>query len=85
MITVKNLKRVGFKPSEWIPIEDGGRYRMWTTPPVQDGVFIEVVEEDIPGTPTMFIPSITTEMGESIFLKLENVTQLLQLKELLSS
>lgn len=84
MITTHSLERAGFTVNYWEELEDnGGKYRTWMLP-VQSGVWIEVDEEEIYGKQRTFIPSIYTEEGEYIFLKLDTVTQLLQLKDLLS-
>lgn len=84
MITAKNLQRAGFTAGKWTDLEGGsGRYRTWNLL-VQPGDWLEVDEDSISGKPTAFIPSIFNEMGEAIFLNIDSVTKLLQLKELLS-
>jgi len=79
MITACTLKKAGFVAGEWGPFSDRDRYRTWTLE-INDECAIEVDEEFIDGE-TNFYPSISSD--GYVPLKIEDVTKLLTLKDLL--
>lgn len=84
MITVASLKKAGFIAGDWVPMDDGMKYREWRMELVRTGIILGVEEDYTPGEPAVFHSFICPVNGEDVYLQgIDSVTKLIQLKELI--
>lgn len=79
MITSSLLKKAGFIAGKWEDLESGDKYRVWSLT-ANDHYTIEV-DEAFENGKTTFTPSLNS--SGFIELKIDDVTKLLTIKELL--